>query len=251
MKPAVLFRLLGTLILAAPLAASLAGPARAQAPESPSPAKVCADRWNALKQAGQTGAQSFREFSTQCLKDAASGAPAASPAPAAPEAKPEAKPAVTETKPADEPAAPPAPRRNTTPTGASAAAAQPSIKQCADLWNEMKAKNQTGKQTYREFAQECLAGTGVLDGKPAEPPPAPKEAASPAPQNPPPKTSVPSVPRPAATPAPDPAPALTRPPQESDREALNRCNAEWQAYKTRHNLTGAKAWHVFMARCLP
>lgn len=239
MTPAILFRLFGAVLLAA----SLAGAARAQAPASPSPAKICADRWNALKEAGQTGAQSFRDFSAQCLKDAASGTPAASAAPAAPEAKP-----------AGEPAAAPAHRRNTTPTGASAAAAQPSIKQCADLWNEMKAKNQTGKQTYRDFAQECLAGTGVLDGTPAEPPPAPKEAAptaSPAPNNPPPKTSVPSVPRPAATPAPDPAPALTRPPQESDREAVNRCNGEWQAYKARHNLTGAKAWHVFMARCLP
>lgn len=250
MKPAVLLRLLGALLLAT----SLAGMARAQAPTSPSPAKICADRWNALKASGQTGAQSFREFSAQCLKEPASAAPAASPAPAAPEAKPETKPAAAETKPAGEPSAAPAPRRNTTPTGASAAAAQPSIKQCADLWNEMKAKNQTGKQTYREFAQECLAGTGVLDGKPAEPPPAPKEAAPaapPAPQNPPPKTSVPSVPRPATTPAPDPAPALTRPPEESDREAVNRCNGEWQAYKGRHNLSGAKAWHVFMARCLP
>lgn len=246
MKPAVLFRLLGPLLLAA----SLASAARAQAPESPSLAKICADRWNALKASGQTGDQSFREFSTQCLKEPASAAPAASSAPAAPGAKPEA----TDTKPAGEPSPAPAPRRNTTPTGASAAAAQPSIKQCADLWNEMKAKNQTGKQTYREFAQECLAGTGVLDGKPAEPPPAPKEAAPaapPAPPNPPPKTSVPSVPRPAATPAPDPAPSLTRPPEESDREAVNRCNGEWQAYKARHNLTGAKAWHVFMARCLP
>ncbi|MPT24246.1 MAG: hypothetical protein E2577_15430 [Starkeya sp.] len=246
MTPAVLFRLLGPLLLAA----SLAGAAGAQAPASPSPAKICADRWNALKEAGQTGAQSFREFTAQCLKDAAGAAPAASAASAASETKP----ATSETKPAGEPTAPPAHRRNTTPTGASAAAAQPSIKQCADLWNEMKAKNQTGKQTYREFAQECLAGTGVLDGTPAEPPPAPKEAApapGPAPNNPPPKTSVPSVPRPAATPAPDPAPALTRPPQESDREALNRCNGEWQAYKARHNLTGAKAWHVFMARCLP
>lgn len=246
MTPAILFRLFGAVLLAA----SLTGAARAQAPASPSPAKICADRWNALKEAGQTGAQSFRDFSAQCLKDAASGTPAASPAPAAPEAKP----ATTETKPAGEPAAAPAHRRNTTPTGASAAAAQPSIKQCADLWNEMKAKNQTGKQTYRDFAQECLAGTGVLDGTPAEPPPAPKEAtptASPAPNNPPPKTSVPSVPRPAATPAPDPAPSLTRPPDESDREAVNRCNGEWQAYKARHNLTGAKAWHVFMARCLP
>lgn len=113
---------------------------------------------------------------------------------------------------------------------------------CADRWNEMKAKNQTGDRTYRDFAQECLAGTGVLDDKPA---PSPVKEKSAAPK---PRTSVPSV---APRPAPDPAPELSRQPDASDREALNRCNGEWQAYKTRHNLTGAKAWHVFMARCLP
>ncbi|TCK27971.1 hypothetical protein EV667_1966 [Ancylobacter aquaticus] len=219
MKPAALFFLLGALIGAG----TLPGAASAQSPAAPSPAKICADRWSEMKANNQTGEQSFRDFSVQCLKE----------------------PGVAEVKPAagGEPA--PAPRRNTTPTGASAAAAQPSIKQCADLWNEMKAKNQTGTRTYRDFAQECLAGTGVLDDKPAtkpaEAPVEPKEA----PQKP--KTSVPSVPRPAAA----PAPALSRTPDASDREALNRCNGEWQAYKTRHNLTGAKAWHVFMARCLP
>ncbi|WP_371345928.1 hypothetical protein [Ancylobacter sp. IITR112] len=228
MKPVVLLSLLGTLILAGPFA----GLARGQAPAPPSPAKICAERWNALKASGQTGEQSFRDFSAQCLKDAGAAGPG-------------------ESTPTQEPA----PRRSTTPTGASAAAAQPSMKQCADLWNEMKAKNQTGTQTYRDFAQDCLAGTGVLDGAPAPPPPAPAANATPpnaAPPNAaPPKSSVPSVPRPVATPAPDPAPSLTRPPDENDRAAVNRCNSEWQAYKARHNLTGAKAWHVFMARCLP
>lgn len=227
MKPASALFLLGALAVAGTLAGALAGPAHAQTPGAPSPAKICADRWNEMKATNQTGEQSFRDFSAQCLKE-----------PGAAQEKPAT---------AGEPA--PAPKRNTTPTGASAAAAQPSIKQCADLWNEMKAKNQTGTRTYRDFAQECLAGTGVLDGTPGETPAAPKEAA-PSSQTAP-KTSVPSVPRPAAAPAPDPAPALSRPPDASDREALNRCNAEWQAYKARHNLTGAKAWHVFMARCLP
>ncbi|WP_026221407.1 hypothetical protein [Ancylobacter sp. FA202] len=221
MKPAVLSCLLGTLLLAG----ALPGAARAQTPAAPSPAKICADRWNEMKANDQTGTQSFRDFSAQCLKE----------------------PGATAEKPASAGETAPAPKRNTTPTGASATAAQPSIKQCADLWNEMKAKNQTGKRTYRDFAQECLAGTGVLDDKPAQTP-VPEEPKDAAPK---PKTSAPSVPRPAAAPAPDPAPALTRPPDASDREALNRCNGEWQAYKARHNLTGAKAWHVFMARCLP
>ncbi|WP_428029929.1 hypothetical protein [Ancylobacter sp.] len=211
MKPVALFCLLAGL--------SLAGPALAQSSATPSPAKICADRWNEMKTKNQTGDQNFRDFSTRCLAEAGVAS--------------DEKPASVE--------APAAPRRSTAPTGASATAAQPSMKQCADLWNEMKAKNQTGKQTYRDFAQECLAGTGVLDDTPPPKPAEPKEPPAK------PRTSVPSVPRP----APDPAPDLSRTPDANDREALNRCNGEWQAYKTRHNLTGAKAWHVFMARCLP
>lgn len=128
--------------------------------------------------------------------------------------------------------------------GSSSGSAPSPAKLCADRWNEMKAKNQTGNQTYRDFAKQCLAGSG------AEPEPAAKETAKDAPKEaaPKPRTSVPSV---SARPTPEPAPALAKEPDESDREALNRCNAEWGDYKTRHNLSGAKAWHVFMARCLP
>lgn len=183
--------------------------------QPPSPAKVCADRWNEMKTKGQTGNLTYRDFAQSCLAEAAKNEPAGKP--------PETRPL--------------APR---TPTGAAAAAARPSIKQCADLWNELKAKNQTGNQTYRDFAQQCLAGT------PAEE--APKPAAEPPKTAQPPRTSVPSV---TARPAPPPAPKLQEEPGESDREAVNRCNGEWQDYKTRYKLTGAKAWHVFMARCLP
>lgn len=182
---------------------------------TPSPAKICADRWNEMKTKGQTGNLTYRDFAQSCLAEAAKNEPAGKPA---------------------EPA-PAAPR---TPTGAAAAAARPSIKQCADLWNELKAKNQTGNQTYRDFAQQCLAGTQAKEpGKPASDPPKTAQ---------PPRTSVPSV---TARPAPPPAPKLQEEPGESDREAVNRCNDEWQDYKTRYKLTGAKAWHVFMARCLP
>ncbi|QFR32209.1 hypothetical protein [Ancylobacter sp. TS-1] len=211
-------RISAFLLLAGAVTLLTAGAALAQSGSAPSPAKLCADRWNEMKAKNQTGNQTYRDFAKQCLADA--------------EAE---KPATAAGKPAEAP-----PRRNTTPTGSTAAQAQPSIKQCADLWNEMKAKNQTGSQTYRDFAKQCLAGTGA---QPAQDTPA-KEAA-PAQK---PRSSVPSV---SPRPTPEPAPALTKEPDESDREALNRCNAEWQDYKTRHNLSGAKAWHVFMARCLP
>lgn len=137
---------------------------------------------------------------------------------------------------AQPPAAKPA-----TPTGPAATAARPTIKQCADLWNELKAKNQTGKLVYRDFARECLAGTGPADAPKAEAakPPSPAPATTPA------------APMAVTTLAPPPPDGLQKAPDEADREAVNRCNGEWQAYKTRHNLSGAKAWHVFMARCLP
>lgn len=217
--------LLPALLAAALIAA--ATPVFAQSgTDAPSPAKVCADRWNEMKAKNQTGDLTYRDFAQKCLADSARAAKDADPAKAQ-----AAKPAET-----------PPPKRGTAPTGPSAAAAQPSMKQCADLWNELKAKNETGNQTYRDFAKQCLAGTTALpkddDDQPDE------KAAAPAK----PRTSVPPV---AARPTPDPAPALSKAPDENDREAVNRCNAEWGDYKARHNLTGAKAWHVFMARCLP
>jgi len=224
--------LLPALLAAALIAAAV--PAFAQSgTDAPSPAKVCADRWNEMKAKNQTGDLTYRDFAQKCLADAAKNSDAAKTEAASTEA--------AKTQPA-KPADTPPPKRGTAPTGPSAAAAQPSMKQCADLWNELKAKNETGSQTYRDFARQCLAGTSAApkddDDKPEE------KAAAPAK----PRTSVPSV---AARPTPDPAPALSKAPDENDREAVNRCNAEWGDYKARHNLTGAKAWHVFMARCLP
>lgn len=226
--------LLPALLAAALIAAAM--PAYAQSgTDAPSAAKVCADRWNEMKAKNQTGDLTYRDFAQKCLAAAAKDSDAAKT-----EAT-KADPAKTQAaKPAE---TPPPPKRGTAPTGPSAAAAQPSMKQCADLWNELKAKNETGSQTYRDFARQCLAGTSAApkddeDDKPAE------KAATPAK----PRTSVPSV---AARPTPDPAPALSKAPDENDREAVNRCNAEWGDYKARHNLSGAKAWHVFMARCLP
>lgn len=219
--------MLSLLLAATPL---LVGAAVAQ---SPSPAQLCATQWNELKVANKTGDQTYREFAQKCMAQAST--------------------AGAEQKPAD--SAPTQSAPPSTPTGSSAKEAQPSIKQCADLWNEMKANRQTGKQTYRDFARDCLAGSTVQPaentaGKQEAPAPSVKEGEQkpkPAPKS----TSSTSVPSVAARPTPDPAPTLAREPNNDDREAVNRCNTEWQDYKTRHKLTGAKAWHVFMARCLP
>lgn len=207
-----------------------ASPNAASATTSSSPApvaaKACADRWNALKAANQTGETTYRDFYQSCMAGAAQ-AGSAGPAP------PAAKPA--------------------TPTGPAATAARPTIRQCADLWSELKAKNQTGDLTYRDFAQQCLAGSGpaepAKDAAKAEAKNAPTDAkpdgASSA------TTKAETPPAVVTTLAPPPPEGLQKPTDEADRAAVNRCNGEWQAYKARHNLSGAKAWHVFMARCLP
>ena len=204
-RPILLFAALALGALALP--AGMLGPAQAQAT-----AKQCADRWNDMKAKDQTGDLTYRQFSQSCM--AGTGA--------------------TPTTSAGKPAAPAAPKPST------AQALPPgSIKQCADRWNEMKAKDQTGNLTYREFSQNCLAG--AVAGKPAGKPAAAETTQAK------PKTSVPSVgTKPKAT----TAAAEREEEDETDKATLTRCNAEWKQEKERRNLSGAKAWHVFMARCL-
>ncbi|MFK8251115.1 hypothetical protein [Ancylobacter terrae] len=141
---------------------------------------------------------------------------------------------------------------------ASPAAAQaPSrMKVCADQWNEMKAKNQTGDQTYQEFSKKCMSADDAPAAKPAAAPAAAGSAGS--------KTSVPSAgtkpattapsattAKPAATPKPTAASARDDEEEGTAKEDLAKCNASWKDYKAKNNVTGAKAWHVFMAKCLP
>lgn len=209
-RPVLLF---ATLALGALTFGTLALPGGAQAQTT---AKQCADRWNDMKAKDQTGDLTYRQFSQSCM--AGTGA--------------------TPTTSAEKP-------KTTTPTPAAAkptaAQALPpgSIKQCADRWNAMKAKDQTGNLTYREFSQSCLAG--AVAGKPAEKPAAAETTEAK------PKTSVPSIgTKPKAT----TAAAAREEEDETDKAALTRCNAEWKQEKERRNLSGAKAWHVFMARCL-
>lgn len=118
-------------------------------------------------------------------------------------------------------------------SAAAQAQGQSKMKMCADQWNELKAKNQTGGQTYQEFSKKCMSGDGAAATTPAKPA--------------------------TTTTAPATKPAAPKPTQAStsDEEAgtskgdLARCNASWKDYKAKNNVSGAKAWHVFMASCLP
>jgi hypothetical protein len=187
-------RLLGAALVAACFLATVA-----QAQNSGT-IKQCADRWNEMKAQGTTGDLTYREFSQKCLAETAAGSKPAS-------SSQTQKPAAS------------------TPPAQGGASAQ----ECAARWNDMKAKDQTGDLTYRQFSQSCMAGTEA---------PAPKPAAAS-------RTSVPSVGSRSK-----PAAVEQEEDDETDKEALTRCNAEWKSYKARNNPTGAKAWHVFMAKCL-
>ena len=195
------------LLLAALAVGALALPGGASAQST---AKQCADRWNDMKAKDQTGNQTYREFSTGCM--AGTGA---TPTTSAEQPKAAAE------KPATQSALPPG-----------------SIKQCADRWNDLKAKDQTGNQTYREFSQKCLAGAVAADKATEKP-----AAAAEAPAKP--KTSVPT-----AGTKPSAKTVAAEEEDETDREAVTRCNGEWKDYKALRNLSGSKAWHTFMARCL-
>ncbi|MDF2809922.1 MAG: hypothetical protein K0S56_953 [Microvirga sp.] len=126
--------------------------------------------------------------------------------------------------------------------GAAAEAQAPSkMKVCADQWNELKAKNQTGGQTYRDFSKKCMSGDG------AAAPPAANPAATAAPTTAAPTTTA----KPAGAPKPTQAAAKEDEEGGTGKEDLAKCNASWKDYKAQNNVSGAKAWHVFMARCLP
>lgn len=97
----------------------------------------CAAQWNQLKAANKTGGQSYKDFSSKCLKGQT-----AAPAPAAPAPKPAAAVA--------KPAA-------ATATGGSGKTAQNNkMKDCAAQWNTMKAQNKTGGMTYNQWSTKCL-----------------------------------------------------------------------------------------------
>lgn len=127
-------------------------------------------------------------------------------------------------------------------SAAAQAQAPSKMKVCADQWNELKAKNQTGGQTYQEFSKKCMSA----DGAAAAPAPATTPAAKPAATT---TTTTPA--KPAAAAKPTQASAKEDEEAGTAKEDLAKCNASWKDYKAQNNVSGAKAWHVFMARCLP
>jgi hypothetical protein len=172
--------------------------------------KQCADRWNEMKAKDATGDLTYREFSQKCLAEAAAGS-----------------------KPASSSQSAPKPSAATQPTQGGASA-----QECAARWNDMKAKDQTGDLTYRQFSQSCMAGSA------AAPKPSTTTSTKPAATTTS-RTSVPSAGSRSSPPV-----TAQEEDDETDKEALDRCNGEWKTYKAKNNLTGAKAWHVFMAKCL-
>lgn len=209
-----------TVLIAGLLVTSFgASPALAQ---SSALMKQCADRWNAMKAAGQTGDLSFREFSQSCTSAATSPAP--------------------RTGSADAPASAPA-----SPSARSGATQA----ECTARWNAMKAAGATGDLSFRQFSQSCMKG-GTATQPTAPPPTASTAERAPAPARPAGRASVPSVGQKPLTPTAGTSPSPAAADDEgNDRAALERCNAQWKSYKARHDLSGAKAWHVFMANCLP
>lgn len=132
-------------------------------------------------------------------------------------------------------------------SAAAQAQAPSKMKVCADQWNDLKAKNQTGNQTYQEFSKKCMSADDAAApaAKPATTTATPPKTTAPA------TTAAPAA-KPAATAK--PTPASVRDDEEesgTNKEDLAKCNASWKDYKAKNNVTGAKAWHVFMARCLP
>jgi len=113
--------------------------------------------------------------------------------------------------------------------------AQNTMKQCADQWNAMKAKNQTGNLTYQQFSKQCMSsGDDAAATTPAKP--------------------STSTAKPSSTTAPKPTQASAKNDDEDTgtaKEDLAKCNDGWKDYKAKNNVSGAKAWHVFMAKCLP
>lgn len=112
--------------------------------------------------------------------------------------------------------------------------AQSTMKECAAEWQKMKAANQTGGKTYRDFSKECMSKTSAA---PAAAPAAP--AAKPA---------ATTASRPA--PAPSAANSATKP--ADGRQAMyareRACAADWKADKAAGK-TGSQKWPQYWSDC--
>ncbi len=120
-------------VMAAAAAAILTGAALSghAATANQSPMQQCAAQWQTLKKTNKTGGQTYKAFTTTCMKTAQAATPA---------------PAVGATKPAAAVAS----------AGKAKAGHHNRMSQCAAQWNQMKAHNKTNGMTYRQWTSQCL-----------------------------------------------------------------------------------------------
>ncbi len=110
-------------------------------------------------------------------------------------------------------------------TGMSVPAQAKSMKDCAAEWDKMKAANQTGGKTYKEFSKECMSGGA---------------------------TGSPTTAAPAA-PAPTPAAAPAKPAPSGGRQAMiareRACGADWKADKAAGKIPAGMKWPQYWSEC--
>ncbi len=124
-------------VMAAVVAAIFAGAALSghvlAATADLSPMQQCAAQWQTLKKTNKAGGQTYKAFTTTCMKTMQ----AATPVPAVGAAKPAAAAAVA--------------------SAGKAKAGHPNrMSQCAAQWNQMKAHNKTNGMTYKQWTSQCL-----------------------------------------------------------------------------------------------
>ena len=120
------------IVMAAAAAAILAGAALSghalAATTNQSPMQQCAAQWQTLKKTNTTGGQTYKAFTTACMKTAS-----LAPTPAVSAAKPSKRVAL------------------------AGKTGQPNrMSQCAAQWSQMKAQNKTNGMTYKQWTSQCL-----------------------------------------------------------------------------------------------
>jgi hypothetical protein len=111
----------------------------------------------------------------------------------------------------------------------ASANAQSTMKECAAEWQKMKAANQTGGKTYREFSKDCMSKTSATPAA-AAPPSAP-----------------------AATTAAKPAATTTAAKPTDGRQAMyvreRACAADWKAEKAANKIPAGQKWPQYWSEC--
>lgn len=118
--------------------------------------------------------------------------------------------------------------------------AQSTMKECAAEWQKMKAANQTGGKTYRDFSKDCMSKTSA---KPAAAPSTTASKPAPAPAT--------SAAKPTATPMAKPAATSAAKPADGRQAMYAReraCAADWKADKAAGK-TGNQKWPQYWSDC--